>query len=210
MSETELNEDIEMESEEQNVNPIPPAWEGETGAVRKMVLPYIELAEKVCDIGFGGVLIIPEAIGIDLPQMYDNREHLIPPDIECDVSEGIPVEDDFFDVCYSSHLIEDFEDTAKALVEFIRILKNNGTLVLVFPDQQKYESLTPKNVLNQAHIHKDMGLSFMKNVLQTMPQYKFNILFESDCQNDWLPFEKRFSPISGYNVVMVITVQKDH
>ena len=192
MSETELNQDIEMESEEQNGNPIPPAWEGETGAVRKMVLPYIELAEKVCDIGFGGVLIIPEAIGIDLPQMYDNREHLIPPDIECDVSEGIPVEDDFFDVCYSSHLIEDFEDTAKALVEFIRILKNNGTLVLVFPDQQKYESLTPKNVL------------------QTMPQYKFNILFESDCQNDWLPFEKRFSPISGYNVVMVITVQKDH
>jgi predicted SAM-dependent methyltransferase len=175
-----------------------PAWAGETGAVRHLVLPFLEGAEKVCDIGFGGVLIIPEAVGIDLPNMYNYREHIIPPDIACDVSEGIPVEDNFFDVCYSSHLIEDFEDTARILNEFIRILKSNGILALVFPDQKVYQQHCDSIGLapNAAHIHKDMGLAFMKNVLKSMTNYKFDILLESDCQ-------------TTYNVVMIMKVQKN-
>tara|TARA_R110000824_G_scaffold128568_4_gene289585 strand:- start:84038 stop:84727 length:690 start_codon:yes stop_codon:yes gene_type:complete len=198
-----------MNTEESKLPSHNSAWEGETGAIRHLILPFLEGAENVCDIGFGGVRLIPEAIGIDLPHMYNNREHIVTPDIACDVREGIPVEDSFFDVCYSSHLIEDFVDTAKMLDEFIRILKNNGILALAFPDQKVYESLTPDEVQNRNHVHKDMGLAFMKNVLSTMVKYKFDILLESNCEPQWLPAQECFSEHGGYNVVIVAKVQKE-
>ena len=44
--------------------------------------------------------------------------------------EPIPVSDSTFDFVYSSHLIEDFADTAQCLREFVRILKPGGLLII--------------------------------------------------------------------------------
>lgn len=54
----------------------------------------------------------------------------------CDLRRGIPYEDQFFDACYSSHLLEHFaQDEAKRLIaECFRILKPKGTIRIVVPD----------------------------------------------------------------------------
>lgn len=171
-------------------------YQSETSKVRHLVLPYC--TGYGCDIGFGGDKVKKEnCIGIDLPQPYAFTGN-DPVDIPCNVmEEPIPVPDNTFDYVYSSHLIEDFEDTGKALREFIRILKPGGNLILVFPDQPAYEAYCRSSgqPLNTHHIHQDMGLSFMKNVMNQLQGVNYDVLFESDCEID-------------YNVVIVAKIQK--
>lgn len=170
-------------------------YKSETAKVRNLVLPFCN--GYGCDIGFGGDKIRKDAIGIDLPSPYASTgSDKI--DIACDVmKETIPVADNSFDYVYSSHLIEDFEDTLQGLNEFIRILKPGGNLVLVFPDQIKYE-LTCKRTgqpLNQYHKHSDMGLDYMKNALSKSSLKDYAILLENNCEID-------------YNVILVLRINK--
>ena len=137
-------------------------YRSETSKVRKLVIPYC--IGKGCDIGFGGDKIkIDNCDGIDFPSPYTNvgKDKV---DIPCDViNNEIPVLDNTYDYVYTSHLIEDFVDTKNGLEKFIRILKDGGNLILVFPDQIKYENICKKNgsYLNPYHIYKEMGYEFM-------------------------------------------------
>ncbi|RYF86269.1 MAG: methyltransferase domain-containing protein [Chitinophagaceae bacterium] len=170
-------------------------YPSETSKVRHLVLHYC--VGKGCDIGFGGDKIKPDAIGIDFANPYATTGH-DEVDIACDVmKEPIPVEADTFDYVYTSHLIEDFEETAKGLTEFIRVLKSGGNLILVFPDQPKYEAHCRKTgqPLNTYHKHADMGRNFMLTELGRLPKTEYIILFESNCEID-------------YNVVLVLQIIK--
>jgi len=168
----------------------------ETSKVRHMVLDYCQ--GYGCDIGFGGDKIKKtDCVGIDYAQPYTSTGG-DKVDIACDVmNEPIPVADSTFDYVYTSHLIEDFKDTKAALQLFIRILKPGGTLILVFPDQQKYEAHCRRTgqPLNMYHVHQDMGLELMRRCLQSLPGIHCTTRFESNCDID-------------YNVVMVLTVNK--
>src|ERR1700737_3186395 len=137
-------------------------YPSETAKVRHWVLPYC--TGKGCDIGFGGDKIVKvNCDGIDFtqPYTYTGKDKV---DIGCDViNNEIPIADNTYDYVYTSHLIEDFVDTKDALQKFIRILKNGGNLVLVFPDQPVYEAYC-KNLgipMNPYHIHADMGYDYM-------------------------------------------------
>jgi predicted SAM-dependent methyltransferase len=170
-------------------------YRSETDLVRHLTLPWI-LGPVVADIGFGGDKIIPHAIGIDLPQGYADTG-LDTVDVACDVSKGIPVLDNTYNTVYSSHLIEDFIDTKSILKEFIRILRPGGRLVLVFPDQQRYEAVcTATGQVSNAH-HKipEMGLAYMLRVIKEL-NCGAAVLFSSDCA-------------VSYNVVLVLTVPKE-
>jgi SAM-dependent methyltransferase len=175
---------------------IPEHYRSETSKVRHLVVGYCN--GYGCDVGFGGDKIKKtDCVGIDYAQPYANtgRDQV---DIACDVMhESIPVGDNTFDYVYTSHLIEDFEDTRAALKEFIRILKPGGNLILVFPDQPKYECHCQRTgqLLNIHHVHKDMGLAFMLNKINNLPGIKYDILFQSDCEID-------------YNVVLVAKIDK--
>jgi SAM-dependent methyltransferase len=168
----------------------------ETSKVRKWVLPYC--IGKGCDIGFGGDKVVKSNCdGIDFPQPYAfaGKDKV---DIGCDViKDEIPVPDNTYDYVYTSHLIEDFVDTTDALKKFIRILKNNGTLILVFPDQPKYEVYCNNigQAMNPYHIHADMGYDLMIKRLKEVPHIRFTELFISNCDID-------------YNVVMILKVEK--
>jgi ubiquinone/menaquinone biosynthesis C-methylase UbiE len=172
-------------------------YPSETSKVRRLVIGYCE--GYGCDIGFGGDKIKKEScIGIDYAQPYANtgKDKV---DIACDVmNEPIPVAGDTFDYVYTSHLIEDFEDTSSALKEFVRILKPGGNLILVFPDQQVYEQYCLKTgqTLNTHHVHKNMGLDLMKNRLDELQGIGYSVLYESNCEID-------------YNVVLIVKVIKD-
>jgi ubiquinone/menaquinone biosynthesis C-methylase UbiE len=171
-------------------------YRSETSKVRHLVLDYCN--GYGCDIGFGGDKIKKEnCVGIDyaIPYTQTGGDKV---DIACDViNEKIPVADNTFDYVYTSHLIEDFKDTQKGLEEFIRILKPGGNLVLVFPDQAKYEKYCRRTgqPLNLYHVHKDMGLDFMNKVLDRIPGITRETLFTSDRKID-------------YNVVMVLKINK--
>lgn len=171
-------------------------FKSETSKVRHLVLPFC--VGYGCDIGFGGDKISKEnCVGIDYPTPY-TKVGGDEVDIGVDLyKEKIPVADNTFDYVYSSHLIEDFEDTQSILQEHIRILKNGGHLALAFPDQQKYEQYCRKYYipLNLSHKHKDFGFNYVMNALSKMPAIQIEVLLKSDCEID-------------YNVVLVLKVKK--
>lgn len=173
--------------------------EKETSSVKHIILPYIEKDCYGIDIGFGGDLIREDFVSCDLPVPYGDYEgYKI--DIPCDVSQGIPVKDNTFDVVYSSHLIEDFENTEEILEEFIRILKDQGTLILVFPDQKKYEEDCKLHgtVPNAAHKIKDMGLTYIHNKLLNLE--------ENGAIDSFIPImEKEVKP---YNCIIISKIYK--
>jgi ubiquinone/menaquinone biosynthesis C-methylase UbiE len=173
-----------------------PRYQSETAKVRHKVIDWCE--GFGCDIGFGGDKIKKEnCLGIDYTRPYANTgDDKV--DIACDLlKQKIPVADDYFDYVYSSHLIEDFEDTASILQEFVRIVKQEGKLILVFPDQARYEHFCKETnqLINSHHVHKDMGLNFMKNKFQQLENVRISFLYESDCEIE-------------YNVIVVVKVDK--
>ena len=170
--------------------------ESETEKIRPKVITYCE--GKGCDLGFGGDKIKKENCdGIDYPQPYTKvgKDKV---DIGCDIiKEDIPVADNTYDYVYSSHLIEDFENTKEGIEKMLRILKNGGTLILAFPDQQKYEWYCRRygTYPNPFHKHKDMGYDFMINILNTITGISYKILLTSNCETD-------------YNVILVLKIVK--
>ena len=163
--------------------------EKETSYVKHIILPYIEKDCYGIDIGFGGDLIREDFVSCDLPVPYGDYEgYKI--DIPCDVSQGIPVKDNTFDVVYSSHLIEDFENTEEILEEFIRILKDQGTLILVFPDQKKYEETCKLHgeIPNAAHKIKYMGLAYVHSKLVNLEEREVIDAFTSTMETEVAPY----------------------
>lgn len=163
--------------------------EKETSSVKHIILPYIEKDCYGIDIGFGGDLIREDFVSCDLPVPYGDYEgYKI--DIPCDVSQGIPVKDNTFDVVYSSHLIEDFENTEEILEEFIRILKDQGTLILVFPDQKKYEENCKLHgeIPNAAHKIKYMGLAYVHSKLVNLEEREVIDAFTSTMETEVAPY----------------------
>ena len=157
----------------------------ETSKVRELILPFIQDASNVADIGFGGDKIVPHAVGIDyeVPYTYTGDDKV---DIGCDVANGIPVNDNEYDCIYSSHLIEDFEDTGKILREFIRILKPDGILALVVQNETVYRQhcLDTNQPYNNHHKIPNMDANYLENVLKSM-KINVNVLYKENLIIDY-------------------------
>ena len=107
---------------------------GETSSVREIVLDLIPPDHVGIDIGFGGDKIREDFIGLDRA----NDKFFV--DLVFDLESGpIPVADSKFDVVYCSHVLEKFENPDFLLKEMARICRPAGRMILVFPDQRKYE-----------------------------------------------------------------------
>jgi len=114
--------------------------------------------------------------------------------------EKLPVADNHFDFVYSSHLVEDFPDTKAILSDFCRVLKSGGNIITVIPDQPIYEAYCKQHgqYLNPHHVHANMGLNFLRNLMNEIAaENKWTIqeLFSSNCEID-------------YNVVLVHKITK--
>jgi len=75
--------------------------------------------------------------------------------------------DGVLDYVFSSHVLEDFEDTTALIVEWLRVLKPNGHLIIYCPDQvryAKYCKLKGRST-NPHHFHPDFSLAFTLNRL---------------------------------------------
>lgn len=115
------------------------------------------------DLGFGGVAISPSAICVDRAEGDPERAVVpnpSPTHLVGDIKRLYWFKDKCLDYVFSSHALEDFEDTGAIMAEWVRVLRPGGHLVLFLPDQVRYVADCVKNgtLPNQAHKHADFGL----------------------------------------------------
>lgn len=136
----------------------------ETSKCRATLAPFC-VGDGV-DVGFGGDPIVPTAIAMDLPQRYarylENPQHL-----HGDATNLRWFRDGSLDYVYSSHVLEDFQDTGAVLREWLRVLRPGGRLILYLPDEQTYRAHCRREGKppNEHHVHEHFGLPYVKSLL---------------------------------------------
>lgn len=90
---------------------------------------------------------------IDIDKAYENAQIV-------DINEGLPFEDNFFELIWCSEVIEHLENPQKSVNEFRRVLKPGGLLVVTTPNSYCWISqllsvfgFTPKKIQNPNHKH---------------------------------------------------------
>lgn len=139
----------------------------ETGTARSILAPYCQ--GNGLDIGAGGDPICPSSICLDRDPSDGRRSHVgnNPTHLVGDAANLYWFRDGCLDYVYSSHCLEDADDTRSWLVEWARVLRPGGLLVLFLPDQKTYEQNCANHgtIPNQAHKHADFSLDYVKRVL---------------------------------------------
>ena len=97
----------------------PASWSiSETSRSRTTLAPFCE--GYGVDLGFGGDPIAPHAIRVDLPRPYTAVGDLSV-QLGGDATDLVWFRDGVLDFVYSSHLLEDFDDTERVLREWLRV-----------------------------------------------------------------------------------------
>lgn len=140
--------------------PIP----SETSKCRARLAQFCE--DYGVDLGPGGDPIVESAIRVDLPQPY-SMVGFMPVQLGGDARNLSWFRDGVLDYVYSSHLLEDFEDTKTPLIEWLRVLRPGGRLVIFCPDEKVYRAHCKRTgqAYNDQHKHADFSLAKVKNVL---------------------------------------------
>jgi ubiquinone/menaquinone biosynthesis C-methylase UbiE len=135
---------------------------------------FRNLLEKYCqgcglDIGFGGDIIITEAISIDLEKPYAKTGNH-PLNLKGNAKKLYWFKDSVLDYVYSSHLLEDFDKTDEVLREWHRVIKPNGILILLLPNEQRYRRYRQSlgKTGNPQHKHLDFSLTKVKSILESL------------------------------------------
>lgn len=115
---------------------------GETDLCRDRLLKYCP--GQGVDLGCGNAKIKLDAIGIDL--------HHPEADMPADVRDLSFYPDNFFDYVYSSHMLEEIQDTEATLKNWLRILKPGCNMVLYQVDQDLYPPIGHPHC-NSSHKH---------------------------------------------------------
>jgi len=120
------------------------------------------------DLGYGGDPIVPNAITVDVPET-NYAVGAVPLNLKGDASNLFWFKDEAMDYVYSSHLLEDFEKnkTKSVLLEWLRVLKIGGHLILYLPDEQAYRKHCKETgqEYNAAHKISDFSLNYLKDIL---------------------------------------------
>lgn len=137
----------------------------ETSKCRGRLAPYC--TGDGVDLGFGGDPITPDAIRIDMPAQYgavgQQRAQL-----RGDAARLVWFKDEVLDFVFSSHLLEDFQDTESVLREWLRVLKPGGRLIIFCPDEQRFRAhcASTGQHYNTHHVHAHFSLQFIKDLLE--------------------------------------------
>ena len=112
----------------------------ETTMLRPFLAQYCE--GRGADLGCGCAKIVDSAIGVEFT-FYDQPEQAELYDGENyfghDLNHGLPMfKDGELDYIYSSHVLEDFPDPEVKLIEWCRVIKPGGRLILVLPHGDWY------------------------------------------------------------------------
>lgn len=136
----------------------------ETAKCRKRLKKFVK--GYGVDIGYGGDPILDQAITIDLAEPYIKvGDHSL--NLAGDARNLYWFRDEVLDFVYSSHLLEDFEDTKEVLTEWLRVLTIEGYLILFCPVEQAYREYCKSmgQPRNQAHKIDNFDLVYVKKIL---------------------------------------------
>lgn len=111
------------------------------------------------DIASQGDSVVPWAMGLDLPEpefsTYCKGE---PPKGAIQVrgfAERLIFESESLDFVHASHLLEDFEDWNPLLMEWTRVLKSGGHLIILVPEKDIWDAaLKAGQPPNCSHRHE--------------------------------------------------------
>lgn len=144
-------------------------YASETSKCRSRLAKYC--SGSGVDLGFGGDAINAEAVRVDFARPYANTGDQ-PVQLAGDCRFLVWFRDGVLDYVYSSHLLEDFEDTRSILKEWLRVLKPGGQLVLFCPDEQVYRRhcAATGQIYNVNHKHADFSLQKVKQILADLAQ----------------------------------------
>lgn len=153
------------------------------------------------DVGYGGDPIVPAAITIDLPNPYTRLgDH--PLNLGGDARDLHWFKDGVLDYVFSSHLLEDFKEaeTPKVLLEWFRVLKTRGYLVLYCPDEPVYRAHCEKTSqsYNRAHKISRFGLDYVKEVLERVLPGHYKVIHENPLIDDY-SFELVIRKLRNYS-----------
>lgn len=137
------------------------------------------------DIGHGGDKIVPHAIAVDLPTPYTQCGD-DPVQLGGDARYLHWFNEGVLDFVYSSHLLEDFENTQEVLSEFSRVLKIDGHLILYLPDEKLYRAYCAKHKTqrNLAHKHEDFNAEYVKSCIRNIDSF-MQLVLESEILNHY-------------------------
>ena len=100
-------------------------------------LLHIEDTDKVIyDLGCSTFKTLPRAIGVDI-------EAKSGVDLVASVDDLPMISNDSVDLIIASHILEHMADTNKTLNEWERILKDNGKIIIILPDDEIIDTLNP-------------------------------------------------------------------
>jgi predicted SAM-dependent methyltransferase len=147
-------------------------WPSETSKCRARLAPFC--AGYGVDLGYGGDPIAEHAIRVDMPQPY-TRLGEAPVQLGGAAEHLVWFRDDTLDFVYSSHLLEDFDDTEAVLREWLRVLRPGGRLILYCPDEQRFRlhCAATGQPYNPHHKHADFSLAYVKDILARLGQDRF-------------------------------------
>lgn len=110
--------------------------------------------KDIVELGCGPQKTIQKSIGIDrinkdevIPHLNNNQRSVA--DIVGDVTEKLPLEDCSQDLIIARHILEHCVDISKTILEWRRILRIGGELIIAVPD----ERVTRGIPLNPEHVH---------------------------------------------------------
>lgn len=164
----------------------------ETSKYRKFTTKYCQ--GNGVDIGSGGDPVVPHAIQVELPKeeyaKYRSGDvHGSPIQWHGNATD-LPFKERTLDFVYSSHLLEDFEKWRPVLIEWTRVLKRGGYIIILVPDKEKWNYAVQhlKQPVNCAHKHesyvgelsgyaKFLGWKVIEDRLTALTPHDYTILF---------------------------------
>jgi len=118
----------------------------ESAKIRWELVPY--LRGRCLDIGCGAYKVFPHFVGVDSGHHWG----LQGVDVKSDASDLSLFASQSCDTVYSSHLLEhvEYEKVPAMLIEWCRVAKQRGYLILYVPDEAQYP-LVGSEFANQDH-----------------------------------------------------------
>lgn len=145
------------------------------------------------DIGSQGFCTIPWAIQLDLPPKEfsaycGGAEQHGPIALRGD-AKSLPFDTGSLDFLIASHLLEDYLDWLPVLIEWVRVLKPGGKLIILVPDKKLWnEAIARGQPPNCAHKHEShvgelstyaakLGLTVIEDRLTAVCEGDYSIIF---------------------------------
>jgi predicted SAM-dependent methyltransferase len=117
----------------------------EAAKCKNRIMSYL-IGKNVVDIGVDDDKICKWAIGIDLYRVTDDVN------LVGDATNLYWFKDNSIDVVFSSHTLEDIQNTERTLIEWLRIVKRGGYLILYIPHKNFYPNIG-QPYANAGHKH---------------------------------------------------------